>query len=211
MRGTFLRRARAVSAVTMSLVLLLATAGATSATAGTGTKAYPFGSDIDDPCNTAVTSQCVANNGTHWIERYYLESQQYSAMDWPRGTIYTLSQVGVDTKFCTASCDVRATDAYYGLNSYWAWTVCDEYATYEGNAATHDGWCFPQILVFNLSYKASKYDTLSETQAVACHEVGHTLGLRHPKDSGSTSCMVSGQASQRYLVQTQKDQLKNQY
>ena len=67
------------------------------------------------------------------------------------------------------------------------------------------------MLVFNLTYKATKYDTLAKTQAIACHEVGHSLGLRHPEGGTSTSCMVSGQSSQRYLVQTQKDQLKTFY
>jgi len=42
--------------------------------------------------------------------------------------------------------------------------------------------------VFNLSYKAAKYSTLTRTKAIACHEMGHTLGLRH---NTTAACMKS--------------------
>lgn len=84
--------------------------------------------------------------------------------------------------------DVGVTDASYGSTGDWAWTACADNAVYGGSEASFSRWCRSQDLVFNLSYKATKYFTLDKTRAIACHELGHTVGLRH--DTTAT-CMKS--------------------
>lgn len=73
-------------------------------------------------------------------------------------------------------------------NGKYAWTWCFDHdsTTYGGSAANHTRYCYPQEIIFNLRYKAN-YDTQARTNAIACHEMGHTLGLRH--FNASTGCM----------------------
>ena len=150
-----------------------------------------FGSDYPDPCDANLTSQCIADDGSHYIYDYGLSGDQISAgMTWTKA-LYTPSNshVSIIPDTCgvaTAFCDVLLNDGNYGLNGAWAWTACDIGATHGGNPATHRAWCYPQWLKFNLSYKTN-YSTLTKTRAIACHEMGHSLGLRH--NSLTDTCM----------------------
>lgn len=58
-------------------------------------------------------------------------------------------------------------------------------------------WCKAQEFVWN-----SAYDYLinsdSNKQMVACHELGHTLGLRH-RSQGVQSCMVPSSIDPEYI------------
>lgn len=104
------------------------------------------------------------------------------------------STSGVDVK-------VRAVD--YGPTKSWcASTACESMApptVFGGSELPLPGtrWCKPQIFRYNLYWRASKYPTDSNERAIACHEVGHTLGLRHATSSTgdadwANSCMVNG-------------------
>ncbi len=72
---------------------------------------------------------------------------------------------------------VRAAD--YGLNGAAGWVVCPAGAP-RGRNAEGDRWCRHQEMYFNLnpSYAAYLADDDSRTH-LACHEIGHTIGLRH--------------------------------
>lgn len=196
------RTARAMFSVVFAYLLAIAWAIPAHASAS------DFGSNRPDPCNTLDSSQCVANNATHWIDRFALETHQLNAITWAATTIYTVPQVEIDSKFSTSTPDVRAVDGYYGDNGNWAWTMCDEYARYGGDAAAHTKWCAPQILVFNLTQKAANYSSEEKTKAIACHELGHTLGLRH---LATNSCMKFKQTLYKYLLDHEKTHLKTFY
>jgi len=58
-----------------------------------------------------------------------------------------------------------------------------------GSAANHTRWCRPQWIVWNTSTNAAgRVNSTAKYNYIGCHEVGHTIGLRH-RTSGS--CMFS--------------------
>lgn len=71
----------------------------------------------------------------------------------------------------------------------FAWGSCAVPAVYGGSAAAHERWCFPQIFVWNTwSSAANKVNTNDKYEYIGCHEMGHTVGLRH---AAAPSCMVN--------------------
>jgi hypothetical protein len=175
---------RIVAATTMSLLIATLTAFPVRAHGG------HFGSNWQHICDTTLAAQCKANDGAHRVHRASLESHQSSAIDHTKNNVYvdistavTISYVAFDTLVM----DVVVSDGSYGMTGDWGWARCfnNPNLTYGGLESNHTRWCKPQELVFNLSYKQSKYPTLEKTKAIACHEMGHTLGLRHY----TTDCM----------------------
>lgn len=81
--------------------------------------------------------------------------------------------------------DARAFDYAYGDTGYWGATYCPSTSTQGGSDPAR--WCYPQYIRFNLTY-SHKLDSAQERRAIACHELGHTVGLRHHHSQG-VSCM----------------------
>jgi len=60
---------------------------------------------------------------------------------------------------------------------------------YGGSSSGHTRWCRPQWIIWNISSDSwQKVNSTAKYNYVGCHEVGHTLGLRH-RSAGS--CMYS--------------------
>ncbi len=79
--------------------------------------------------------------------------------------------------------DVIVYDYDYGHNGFAAWVDCPANNTgIGGSGATR--WCRGQILRLNGSYEALWVNAAWAREGLACHEIGHTVGLRHA-DSGS--------------------------
>ena len=74
--------------------------------------------------------------------------------------------------------DVIVYDFNYGDNGRVGWAECPEGNTGTGGSGNLR-WCRGQRVRFNEFYEASDFDTATRRRRIACHELGHTLGLRH--------------------------------
>ena len=206
------RRPRRFAPAIALAAMLGAIAGAQQAAA----EAHWFGSNAGGyntpthPCDTTTSSQCVANNGSHIIYMGSALNVMRAATE-DAIALFTLvdSLVVFDTTDTTAM-DVSFIEGNYGDTSYWAYGKCSLTASYGG--ADPDRWCRPQIVVYNMTHP-SNWDTrdgASGRNAVACHEMGHTLGLRHT-DSNTGTCMRSAQTVSESINTDQKNHLNEQY
>jgi hypothetical protein len=194
-------------AVTTSLVLAaLQPAGAIASNFGSNTAS---GGTPAHACDTTTSSQCIANNGTH----VFCFSAVGSSIVADTRTIMTndyeaLSSITTSEQSCTCSTcslDLQIFDADYNT-SFWAWTACASGATFGGSDPRR--WCKPQNLKWDLG-TASAWNTTAGRQYIACHEVGHSLGLRHSGDT--TSCMFPNRITTHVLTSHDQSMLTTWY
>jgi len=153
-----------------------------------------FGGPLDAgrACDGNLSSQCVAENYTHYV--YYdssISGDYITAMNYAVSYLDSTSDMTMATQGLSNTNDVRSYKANYGANGAWAWGACMDPPLYAGSRPadghTHGhNWCKPQLLHWN-TYYASNFSTLTKKYAIACHELSHTIGLRHSSETGS--CM----------------------
>jgi hypothetical protein len=96
----------------------------------------------------------------------------------------------------TRMTDVIAFSGDYGENGAAGWVYCPSGAP-QGTNPSGDRWCRHQELHLNLNARYGAYfDDDASRDYVTCHEMGHTIGLRHwgnpPQTSGpdvGATCM----------------------
>lgn len=173
-----------------------ALAGLLTGLLAAGVWAGNFGSNVPAPgdpahgCDNHTDSQCVANNSTHTVYKYYLGAAMSAASDSAIATANGLP--GISVRISTSSLansDVVVHQGNYGDTGWWGYTACHGDAIF-GGAAPNDLWCYPQDIVFNLTSNVNWDGTEQGRNVVACHEMGHTFGLRHIIAS---SCMEDAQ------------------
>lgn len=84
--------------------------------------------------------------------------------------------------------DVRVADSNFGDNGVIGWVNCPAGATETGSNPNRR--CYGQRLNYNLynGYEG-QWDTQFGGRNMACHELGHTVGLRHEAAGDNPSCM----------------------
>lgn len=143
-------------------------------------------------CDATLASQCVANNGTHLVYKVALTTGISSAVDHAVAQADAIRDFSATVYGQNSIQDVNAHDGDYGNTTWWAYAACTPAATY-GGTAPKALWCKPQDNVFNWDHPSNWDGTSNGRQTVACHELGHSFGLRHTWDSAS--CMQSGVTS----------------
>lgn len=158
-------------------------------------KATNFGGpkDAGRHCDTSLQSQCVANDGTHLVCITAVTAAHRNAIINKIGHYNSMPFMysAENPQPCSNVDDVIAKDVNLPGTRAIAWTKCASGATYGGSESPLPGtrWCKAQEYIWNVAFD---YLINSDTnkQGIACHELGHTLGLRH-RSAGNSSCMVS--------------------
>jgi hypothetical protein len=142
-------------------------------------------------CDDSLDAECVANNNYHLVDLEYVAGKSMkSAFDAEIVVYDAETQLTVDETTCSSCDDVFPVQAPYGNTGWYAVTFCATGASYGGTDPSR--WCKPQIIEVNTT---GTWDgTLEGRESTACHEMGHSVGLRHTYDT--TSCMLNGQLHQ---------------
>ena len=132
-------------------------------------------------CDATINSQCAANGFAHRVSLGSLPSGSVmrSAMLTAMGIIDdTMSPDLFDVvEWPTSSADVNATTGNFGNTGWWAYGACAANATYGGTDPLR--WCSLQVITYNMTHPSNWDGSTTGRNTVACHELGHTIGLRH--------------------------------
>jgi len=160
-----------------------------------------FGSSYTHICDATIYAECVANDAYHAV--YVNVSGSYGTqVRWamanytsvaPPVQMYEIYPPALDK-------DVEVLLTNAGANGALAWTQCASGATYGGSDASHTRWCRPQRFYYNTYYEAGYFPTDNPKRYIACHELGHTIGLQHPAAGEPTAtCMTSATITPKYV------------
>jgi hypothetical protein len=146
-----------------------------------------FGSD-DGWGTNPYNNVSLAQNQSHWIYRdSFLPSNLSSDILWAVNNLGTGSDIMLLDTAWQALADVRAWSWSWGIDYPPAWVNCPWSGTTSGSHPNMS--CFGQDMHFNLS-RTEFYDTQAERRFVVCHELGHTMGLKHRQSE--SGCMQQG-------------------
>lgn len=144
--------------------------------------------DEEHRCTTDEFSQCTANNNFHWVWistslPNSLESALENSLANDFDVVAGITAESVASYDSTT--DVHAFNYTSAPTSWTAMETCAGFATFGGSGIRR--WCKPHLLYMNTGFHWNDLDDPNERKHYACHELGHTLGLRHT--SSTSSCM----------------------
>lgn len=157
--------------------------------------------DAGKHCDTTLSSQCVAANGVHTVcivngTTAHKNATRNRIDHYDDMSFLIVTEVGAP---CGNGFDVHVRDVNLPNTEAIAWTKCKSGATYGGSETPLPGtrWCMPQEFIWNTAYDWV-IDSDTNKHMVACHEIGHTFGLRH-RSKGASSCMVGSTIDPLYV------------
>jgi len=154
---------------------------------------WHFGSRETDACGFFVgnsgwqnltTCPSMANNRWHAVH-YGVVGNQWDGIDdattWSLANHYNVLDLVAYVDQDDPLPDVIVYDHdIYGDNNLFAWVDCPANNTGTGgDESSNTRWCRGQILRYNAFYESDWQDTNAARRGLACHELGHTVGLRH--------------------------------
>ncbi len=152
----------------------------------------------------------MADGGTHWFHYVSLNSAVQSAVAWTRTYNYDPTDVntGYDSTLDSAT-DVIVRNQDYTTYCGFTWHTPTSPGTI--GLATCDSLsglkCEQHTVRFDISYFNAANQ--SNERGLACHEIGHTLGLTHrDADNG---CMKTNAPQNTYLTDHDKAHLNTYY
>jgi hypothetical protein len=144
-----------------------------------------FGSTVSG--SSPVNQVSLANNKHHRVDFFDTTTRTGNITQWALNNQFP--RFDFTWQFVDSSdYDVRVADSDFGDNGAVGWVNCPSGATETG--ANPNRTCYGQRLNYNLySGYANGWDTTFGGRFVACHELGHTVGLRHEDAGDNPSCM----------------------
>jgi hypothetical protein len=168
--------------VVTALSALAIAAALSSPTSASATDGPPIGSQFR--CDRPVSPPRCTSVGDS--PRHYVAldaSLTPELADAVRATMATdygpTDLVMIEQDHVNALTDVVALAGDFGENGAAGWVYCPSEAQ-QGVNPSGDRWCRHQQLTFNLNPRYATYlNDVGSRDYVACHELGHTVGLRH--------------------------------
>ena len=172
--------------------------------------ALNFGSSFAHICDTTNASQCKANDSFHGIiisvsgayrTQVLAVMADYNSVAPPTA----MTEVVIPGP---SGYDVEVLLVNAGANNILAWTQCQGAVgapgmAYGGSDTLHTRWCRPQKFFYNTFYAAGYFPDDPPKRYIACHELGHTIGLRHWQSNGgsepSSTCMRTATITPKFV------------
>lgn len=126
-------------------------------------------------------SECTANNDLHYVFiTPSLNTNMTTALENSITDDYAaIPEITAFTTSSTGNADVQVYEQNIGpgIRGY---TTCQIGASF-GETGKNE-WCRPQFIYLNNYYEDSEWNVSgAKRKWLACHELGHTLGLQHPE------------------------------
>ncbi|MFC6884236.1 matrixin family metalloprotease [Actinomadura yumaensis] len=138
------------------------------------------------------------------------------AVRWSLANVYTPTDMNAYVDQADPYPDVRMADFDWGVrNGVVGWAQCPDTNTGTGgDRAAGTGWCRGQHLRFNAYYYwhySGVFDTATQRRQIACHETGHTVGLRHRNTLDSCMYTNAGEGAAATLDAHDRGHINGHY